>query len=165
MKGKLSYAATDVDQLDVPALVQRVEVGVIVAIDVAKTKLVAAIATDAGEVLKLVRFEHPRQTAAFLGVLQALQQAERKPVVVMEPTGTYGDALRYQCHGLGLPVHMMPPKHSHDLPRCSTGFPACMTPRRRQCWRGFKRSSLRPRGSRRARHDVICEPGWISVIR
>jgi len=81
MKGKRSYAATDVEQLDMAALVQRVEVGVIVAIDVAKTKFVAAIATDAGDVLKLVKFEHPRQTAAFLGLLRALQQAERKPVV------------------------------------------------------------------------------------
>jgi hypothetical protein len=129
MKGKRSYAANDVEQLDVPALVQRVEVGVIVAIDVAKTKFVAAIATDAGDVVKLVKFEHPRQTAAFLGLLRALQQAERKPVVVMEPTGTYGDALRYQCHALGLSVHMMPPKHSHDFAEVLDGVPSMHDPK------------------------------------
>jgi len=104
MKRKRSYAAVDVEQLDVEALLPLLTVGSIVAIDVAKTKFVAAIATVGGEVLKLVKFEHPRQTVAFLGLLRALQQAERKPVVVMEPTGTYGDALRYQCHALGLRV-------------------------------------------------------------
>jgi transposase len=129
MKGKRSYGATDVEQLAISALVQRATVGVIVAIDVAKTKFVAAIATDAGEVLKLVKFEHPRQTASFLCVLQALQQAERKPAVVMEPTGTYGDALRYQCHALGLPVHMMPPKHSYDFAEVLDGVPSMHDPK------------------------------------
>jgi hypothetical protein len=38
-------------------------VGCIVSIDVAKTRFVVAIATAAGDVLKLVKFEHPRQTA------------------------------------------------------------------------------------------------------
>jgi transposase len=56
-------------------------------------------------------------------------EAERKPVVVMEPTGTYGDALRYQCHALGLPVHMMPPKHSHDFAEVFDGVPSMHDPK------------------------------------
>jgi hypothetical protein len=72
MKGKRNYAAVDVEQLDGEALVLLVTMGCIVAIDVAKTKMVAPIATAAGEVRKLVRFEHPRQTAVFLPLLQAL---------------------------------------------------------------------------------------------
>ena len=66
MKRKRSYTAAAVEQLDVEALLLLVTVGCVVAIDVAKTKFVAAIATAAGEVLKLIKFEHPRQTAAFL---------------------------------------------------------------------------------------------------
>src|SRR5215472_11707459 len=113
MKRKRSYATVDVEAIDVASFVQLVMVaGCIVAIDVAKAKFVAAIATAAGEVLKLVRFEHPRQTWTFLRVLERLRDAGKKPVVVMEPTGTYGDAVRYRCHELGLPVHMMPPKYS-----------------------------------------------------
>ena len=129
MKRKRSYSVTDVDQVDVAALLQLIAVGCIVAIDVAKTKFVAAIATAAGEVLKLVKFEHPRQTSAFLGLLRALQQAEFKPVVVMEPTGTYGDAVRHQCHSMGLPVHMMPPKHSHDFAEVLDGVPSMHDPK------------------------------------
>jgi transposase len=129
MKRKRSYTAQDVEQLDVEALLLQVSVGCIVAIDVAKTKFVAAIATAAGEVVKLVKFEHPRQTAAFLTLLRRFQQAERKPVVVMEPTGTYGDAVRHQCHTMGLPVHMMPPKYSHDFAEVLDGVPSMHDPK------------------------------------
>jgi transposase len=129
MKRKRSYSATDVEQLDVSTVVGVVTEGCIVAIDVAKTKFVAAIATGAGEVVKLVKFEHPRQTTVFLGLLRALQQADRKPVVVMEPTGTYGDAVRHQCHAMGLAVHMMPPKHSHDFAEVLDGVPSMHDPK------------------------------------
>jgi len=129
MKRKRSYAAVDVEQFDLLALLHLVPVGCIVAVDVAKTKFVAAIAATSGEVLKLVKFEHPRQTAVFVGFLRALQREERKPVVVMEPTGTYGDALRHQCHALGLPVHMMPPKHSHDFAEVLDGVPSMHDPK------------------------------------
>ena len=124
MKGKRSYAATDVEHFDVSVLVPLLTMGCIVAIDVAKTKFMAAIATAAGEVLKLIKFEHPRQTALFLRLLAALQEAERKPKVVMEPTGTYGDAVRYRCHQLGVSVHMMPPKHTHDFAEVLDGVPS-----------------------------------------
>jgi transposase len=103
MKQKHSYRATDVEHIDVDAITKAAVVGCIVAIDVAKTNFVAGLATAEGEMQKLVKFEHPRQTLVFLKLLEALQKAERRPVVVMEPTGTYGDAVRYQCHALGLP--------------------------------------------------------------
>jgi hypothetical protein len=75
--------AVDVEHFDLAAVLPLVTVGCIVSIDVAKTKFVAAIATAAGDVQKLVKFEQSRQTAAFLGLLRSLQQAERRPVVVM----------------------------------------------------------------------------------
>ena len=126
---KHSYSTTDVERLDVEALARQAVVGCIVAIDVAKTNFVAGLATPSGEMQKLFKFEHPRQTPAFLGLLRALQTAERRPVVVMEPTGTYGDAVRYQCHVLGLPVHMMPPKYSHDFAEVLDGVPSMHDPK------------------------------------
>ena len=81
-----------------------------------------------GEVLKLVKFEHPRQTCV-LRVTAGAAEAEREPVVVMEPTGTYGDAVRYQCHARGLPVHMMPPKHTHDFAEVLDGVPSMHDPK------------------------------------
>jgi hypothetical protein len=114
----------DVEKFNMQTILGLLTVGCIIAVDVAKTKFVAAIATAAGEVLKLVRFEHPRQTWLFLHLLEALREAKLEPKVVMEPTGTYGDALRYQCHRREIAVHMMPPKYSHDFAEVLDGVPS-----------------------------------------
>jgi transposase len=129
MKKKRTYSSTDVEQLDVQALMLLLSIGCIVAVDVAKTKFVAAIATAAGKVLKIVRFAHPRQTLAFLRVVEALRDAKLGPRIVMEPTGTYGDALRYQCHQRGLGVEMMSPKHTHDIAEVLDGVPSMHDPK------------------------------------
>jgi transposase len=130
MKKKRTYSSTDVEKIDLLAVVRMVlTVGCIVAVDVAKTKFVAAIATAAGEVLKIVRFAHPRQTLAFLRVIEALRDAKLAPRVVMEPTGTYGDALRYQCHQRGVSVEMMSPKHTHDIAEVLDGVPSMHDPK------------------------------------
>jgi len=119
----------DVEKIDVLAIVQLLTVGCIVAVDVAKSKFVAAIATAAGEVLRILRFEHPRQTVAFLRVIEGLQASKLEPRVVMEPTGTYGDALRYQCHLRGVRVEMMSPKHTHDFAEVLDGVPSMHDPK------------------------------------
>jgi transposase len=129
MKKKRTYGSVDVEKIDVLAMVQLLTVGCIVAVDVAKSKFVAALATAAGEVLRILRFEHPRQTQAFLRVVEALQASKLEPRVVMEPTGTYGDALRYQCHLRGVRVEMMSPKHTHDFAEVLDGVPSMHDPK------------------------------------
>lgn len=124
MSKKRTYGTVNVERFDLMMILQLLTVGCIVAIDAAKTKFVAAFATAAGEVLKLVQFEHPRQTRAFLALIEALREAKLEPHVVLEPTGTYGDAVRHQCHRLGVPVHMMPPKHTHDMREVLDGVPS-----------------------------------------
>lgn len=98
MKRKRTYQTVDVEALDVVAVLSLLTLGCVIAIDVAKTKFVAALATATGEVLRLLRFEHPRQTGAFLRLVETIRDAKLEPHVVMEPTGTYGDAIRYQLH-------------------------------------------------------------------
>jgi transposase len=129
MKKKRTYSSTDVEHLDLVAILSLLTVGCIVAVDVAKTKFVAAIATMAGEVLKIVRFSHPRQTLSFLRVVESLRDAQLSPRVVMEPTGTYGDALRYQCHVRGVSIEMMSPKHTHDIAEVLDGVPSMHDPK------------------------------------
>lgn len=129
MKTKRTYSTSDVEGFQVSTVVAHLAGGCVVAVDVAKTKFVAALATAAGETVKLLRFEHPRQTASFLGVLTALREAQVETSVVMEPTGTYGDALRHQCHCIGVPVHMMPPKHTHDFAEIFDGVPSMHDPK------------------------------------
>jgi transposase len=129
MKRKRTYSSVDVEKFDVLVIVHLLTVGCVVAVDVAKSKFVAALATAAGEVLRILRFEHPRQTLAFLRVIEALQANKLEPRVVMEPTGTYGDALRHQCHTRGVRVEMMSPKHTHDFAEVLDGVPSMHDPK------------------------------------
>ena len=107
MKKKHSYRTTDVEHLDMIVILRLLSVGCLVSIDVAKTKFVVALTTAAGVVVKLLRFEHPRQTWKFLEILKAIRDANLQPYALMEPTGTCGDGVRHQIHSLGIPVHMM----------------------------------------------------------
>lgn len=116
MAKKRTYSTTSVEHIDVQALLPAVSAGCIVALDVAKQKFVGAIATMSGEIVKLFRFEHTKQTHQFLDVVRVLQQALKPDQlrVAMEPTGTYGDSIRYQLTKLGVLVWMVPPKKTHD---------------------------------------------------
>jgi transposase len=129
MKRKRTYGSVDVEKFDVLVIMHLLTVGCIVAVDVAKSKFVAALATAAGEVLRILRFEHPRQTLAFLRVIEGLQANKLEPRVVMEPTGTYGDPLRHQCHARGVKVEMMSPKHTHDFAEVLDGVPSMHDPK------------------------------------
>jgi hypothetical protein len=116
MKKKHSYQAVSIQQVRVSELLGLVMAGCIVALDVAKTKWLVAIATAAGEVVKLFRFEHPAETTAFLQVVTELRGgvAGGRVDVVMEPTGTYGDAVRYQLVKSEAKVFSMSPNRTHD---------------------------------------------------
>ena len=116
MKKKHTYSTVPVDQVDLVALLPLLALGCVIAIDVAKEKFVAANSTFTGEVLKLVRFSHPTETGAFLELIARLkgQTHEGKLVAALEPTGTYGDALRYQLAERGVPVYLVSPKATHD---------------------------------------------------
>jgi transposase len=116
MKRKRTYKAERVEQVRIDALLPLLAAGCIVALDVAKQKFFVALATLAGEVVKLFRFEHPTETRRFLSVVEALRQGvERgKLKVAMEPTGTYGDAIRHQLVEAGVSVCMISPKRTHD---------------------------------------------------
>ena len=110
------YRTCDVQQVQLKELLPALVGGCIVALDVAKEKLVAAVATVTGEVLKLIRFDHPTQTRQFLQLLEALELGVGKNNlrVALEPTGTYGDAVRYQVALRDIPVLMVSPKRTHD---------------------------------------------------
>ena len=103
----------------------------VVALDVAKTKFFAALSSLQGEVVRILRFDHPRQTMAMLRLLLELKHKQLDVQVVLEPTGTYGDAVRYQCHQLGMSVYEVSPKRRTTWRRCSMACRACMMPRRR----------------------------------
>ena len=117
MNKKRTYRAVDVQSLKLADVLAAFAVGatVVVALDVAKRKFLCALASASGEVELLLRFEHPLQTEFFTLLLEQLIAEGRKVVAVMEPTGTYGDAIKYQLMRRGIDVYRVSTKHVHDL--------------------------------------------------
>ena len=125
MNGKRIYRTVDVEQISIPSLVESLPAGgCIVAVDVAKEDFVVGIAGPDGRVVRHVRFSHPRQTGLFLGHLEELRRSGCEPVVVLEPTGTYGDSLRSQLVLRGISVFSISPKRCHDAAELFDGVPS-----------------------------------------
>ena len=112
---KITYRSVNVEKVVASALVALMTTAsVIVGVDIAKLDLAAAFALQTGEVVQIVRFRQTTQMSSFLALLTALVQAGRQVEVVLEATGTYGEALREQAHRVGAAIFMMAPKNVHD---------------------------------------------------
>ncbi len=131
MKKKRTYRTEHVEQVRVIELLPALAAGCIVALDVAKAKFVVALATLSGEVVKLFRFEHPTESRIFLSLVDALRGHVEpgKLRAAMEPTGTYGDAIRHQLGAMGVPVCMVSPKKTHDSREVFDGVPSMHDPK------------------------------------
>ena len=121
MSNKRSYRAVDIKRLDVERVLELITTAVVISIDVAKAAFVFAISTVTEDVLRIVRFEHPTETRLFLELLGRLKQRAGELLVLMEPTGTYGDPLRHQVAALGVTVRMVQPIRTHDARRVFDG--------------------------------------------
>ncbi|MGE0790139.1 MAG: transposase [Sandaracinaceae bacterium] len=95
----------------------------IIAVDLAKRKMVASFADTKGCVGRIAKFERPRQTREFVEHVKKL--AMGRPVeVVMESTGTYGDPIRYQLACLDIPMFDVGTKRVHDAAEVFDGVPS-----------------------------------------
>lgn len=77
MEKKMSYRAVAIERVTI-AMVAALLVGttkLVVAIDVAKTKMMAGFGRDDGSVAKLVRFEAPAETRMLVELVIAIGQA------------------------------------------------------------------------------------------
>lgn len=97
---------------------------VVVAIDVAKHDMVAALATDEGQVVMTVAWKHPTETGLFFGLLESIVAAGKTLQAVMEPSGTYGDALRFQLRERAIAVFRVGSKRTHDAAEVYDSVPS-----------------------------------------
>jgi transposase len=160
MSRKRTYGTEDIKFVEASRLLPAVLAGVLVAIDVAKAKFVVAITNTAGELLSLLRFEHPMQTRLFLSLLAQLRSSAPSLKVLMEPTGTYGDSLREQLRAAGHPVFMVQPKHTHDMREVIDGVPSSHDSKSaitmiRLHLNGFSREWQRLDSMRRSLHALL----------
>ena len=112
---KRVYRAIPIHLVNIPRLVElfsgeRVAVGV----DMAKEDLFAVFMDERRQVHVTVSWKQSQDTLAVVGLLDTLTEAGARVEVAMEPTGTYGDPLRFALLARGLPVFRISPKRCHD---------------------------------------------------
>ena len=122
--GKRRYSTVNCKQVDWSALAgamagQRA----VFAVDVAKVKFVAALQVNGGKTLVRVGWAHPFETAELLAGIEVLAAAGALEVV-MESSGVYGDALRWQLQQRGIAVYRVEAKRVHDSAEVYDGVPS-----------------------------------------
>lgn len=121
---KRKYQAVRVKEIVVEQLVERMAGGGVFGVDVAKEDMYGAFLRSDGTVVKTVRWHHPSETRECLSLLSGVCSGGVSLCVAMEPSGTYGDALRFAFQRQGLTVHRVSPKRSHDAAEVYDGVPS-----------------------------------------
>jgi transposase len=112
---KRSYRAIGVKAVDVERLVERARGDKLVfGIDAAKEDFKAVLMNSEEEVLITIKWQHPVETPAMVGLLDKLRGAGVAIEAAMEPTGTYGDPVRDQLQRQRFDVFKVSAKRSHD---------------------------------------------------
>ena len=127
MAKRVRYRATSIEQISWEKLASKLHGAqkLVVAIDVAKTKMVAGFGPEDGSVACLVKWNSPSENRAFVDLVARTAQALSVPIdAVMEPTGTYGEPLRALLMAAGAQVYVMSPKRVHDAAEVFDGVPS-----------------------------------------
>jgi transposase len=121
---KRSYRAQSIASVALEVLQAQVKAQrLVVSIDIAKTKLVAALMTEDREVQALVKWQHPQETAQFFQLVSE-QLPWSSLEVAMEPSGSYGDPLRSWFNRQGYAVFRVNSKRCHDAAEIYDGVPS-----------------------------------------
>lgn len=120
---KRIYRAKAVKSVDLEKLGRELihEDRLVVSIDVAKEKMFASLKLDSEAVHTTLKWSHLEETPTVVKWLAALPaQVE----AAMEPTGTYGDALRWHLQQHGIAVYRVSPKKVKDSVEIYDGVPS-----------------------------------------
>src|SRR5437868_3168888 len=95
----------------------------LVGVDVGKYEMMAVGRWSAGDWERPWRVANPEQIPQVVGLLTRLAQS-RQVTVALEPSGTYGDALRQALSDAGIAVQRVSPKAAHDYAEVFDGVPS-----------------------------------------
>jgi transposase len=113
VRKQIRYQAKRVKDLDVERLLGLGEV-ITLTVDVAKGEQLVGFSGTDGEVVALGKWSHPSESREFLGLCERLQGGGRRLIVVLEPSGTYGDWLLSWLWEKGIEVRRVLGKQVHD---------------------------------------------------
>ena len=118
------YRSVECKQVNWQQLIEQASGQALVfAVDVAKEAFFGLLQVKGGAGLVRIRWRHPVETGELLSGLQRLMEA--LPLqAVMESSGTYGDALRWQLGVRGIEVYRVSAKRVHDEAEVYDGVPS-----------------------------------------
>src|SRR5207248_1663723 len=121
---KKAYRATDVKRVDVAAVLAAHPSGDCEAgMDESKEEVRVVLRFGREEFERPWRVKQPEDVRMLAERLREIQ-AERGLRVALEPSGTYGDALRQALSDAGLEVRRVSPKAAHDYAEVFDGVPS-----------------------------------------
>jgi transposase len=119
-----AYRATDVKNVDWQRVLQgRAGQEALVGLDIGKKRVFAVLRWRSGQFERPWRISNPSEVRLLADRLAYLAQG-RQLVVVMEPTGTYGDVFRQAFAQRGLTVHRVSTKMAADYAEIFDGVPS-----------------------------------------
>ena len=119
---KRTYRARNVNKINWSKVTKQLSgEAAVFAIDVAKEKQYALLSNADNSASELIWWNHPEQTHE---VLIALEGLACPLDIVMESTGTYGDALRHQFRRSGFSIYQMNAKRVSDAQEIYDGVPS-----------------------------------------
>lgn len=119
---KRTYRSIPVKQVDRGKLAEQVCGGrVVVGVDVAKEEHFATVTVDGMESLVRFSWSSREETREVVDLVRSLGSGAE---VALEPSGTYGDALRWQLEAAQIPVFRVAPKRVHDMAEVYDGVPS-----------------------------------------
>ena len=121
---KRAYRATAVKDVKVLEVIPRLAEGrVVVGLDISKGEVLAVVRDSAGHFERPWKAKQPSEVRALVELIGGLTR-QRPVTVAMEPTGTYGDALRQALTDAGLTVHRVGGKAASDYAEVFDGVPS-----------------------------------------
>lgn len=124
MTKKRRYKSISVNDKRVAAMLEALPEGrLIVGIDIAKTRQFAALMSADSTVHGIIRWDHPMESPRFMELLEQMD-ARCEVETAMEPSSTYGDAIRSAILDAGMPVNRVNPKRTHDAAEVYDGVPS-----------------------------------------
>jgi transposase len=124
MSKSKAYSAVAVNRVEVEKLKEgRAGQEAVVGGDIGKYEILAVPRWGNADFGRPWRARNPEQIPDLVGVLAQLAQGRRLRVA-LEPSGTYGDALRQALDDAGLEVWRVSPKAAHDYAEIFDGVPS-----------------------------------------
>src|SRR5713101_3272665 len=119
-----AYRATAVNRVDAGAIGQgHPGQPLTIGLDIGKYRLLAVARWPDAQFERPWLVAQPEQLPDLLALLRQLGQGHAV-TVALEPSGTYGDALRQALHDAGLVVLRISPKAAHDYAEVFDGVPS-----------------------------------------